>query len=451
MSTVVIANQPNLGSILTSSRIAERSKCKLPMIITKEGMFDWNANAFITHIGGGASVYNIKPLATTVIKKAYNLNLFCSFLENEKINVYDVNDSTLYEYIEHLKDRGIFDDTIIKHIRVALEYIVYLSRRQPEVMLATSYKEDTGGYKVHYQNKKITRGGIEIPYLTHHCLKGLIHISSDIEFIRDYQLEMWLDAINCTTYHPNIDDFLLSRWQAFTTLLDITGSRITEVHQITRSIIKESAKNLLSTKVPILRQIPIMKGKYKGKKREVETTKEDIQVLLWHIEMVENMFPDIKHDAIFVDLRTGKALKATYLKNYAKKVINGSKYCRDLRHLTNHSFRHRFITLRVAKSIKKLAESGSFHNILTVAANACRKVTMHASNDTLSRYIHIANEINEPDSDQSVERAPISTQIKVRVKHMLKIADSLKSDEIGEKEALDSLLTTLSELRRLSN
>lgn len=415
-------------------------------------MFDWNANAFLTHVGGGSSVYNIKPLATTVVKKAYNLNLFCSFLESENTNIYDVNDSTLYEYVAHLKDRGIFDDTIIKHVRIALEYIVYLAKRQPEVMLATSYKEDTGRYKVHYQNKRITRGGAEIPYLAHHCLEGLIHISSDVDFIRDYELEMWFDAINCTTYHPNFDEFLISRWQAFTTLLDVTGSRITEVHQITRSMIKLAATNLLSSnKQPIIRNIPIVKGKYKGKKREVKTTQEDIQILLWHIEMVENMYPDISHDAIFVDSRNGAALKATYLKNYAKKVINKSKYCSALRHIKNHSFRHRFITLNIAKSIKKLSQSGSFHNILTVAANACRKVTMHASNDTLSRYIHLANEVNESCSEQSVGEKPTSTQIKVRVKHMIKVADSLKSGEIGEKETLNSLLTTLSELRRLSN
>ncbi|KGJ92901.1 integrase family protein [Colwellia psychrerythraea] len=413
-------------------------------------MFDWNANAFLTHVGGGPSVYNIKPLATTVVKKAYNLNLFCSFIEKENTSIYNINDSKLYEYVDHLKDRGIFDDTIIKHVRIALEYITYSSNRQPEAMLATSDEEDIGSYKVHYQNKKVKRGGVERPYLTHHCLKGLIHISNDVDYIRDFELEMWIDAINNTTYHPEVDEFLIGRWQAFTTLLDITGSRITEVHQITRSMIKLAAKNLLSSnKQPIIRNIPILKGKFKGKKREVTTTKEDIQVLLWHIEMVENMFPEISHDAIFVDLRNGAALKATYLKNYAKKVINKSKYCPDLRHINNHSFRHRFITLNIAKSIKKLSKSGSFHNILTVAANACRKITMHASNDTLSRYIHLANEIDEAYSEQSVKGNSIPTQIKVRVKNMIKVAGFLQSDDIGEKEALDSFIKTLSELHRL--
>ncbi len=451
MSKVFIANQPNLGSILTSSRLSERSKCHVPLIISEEGGFDWNANEFLTYLGGGPSVYNIKPLATTIVKKAYSLNIFCSFLELENINVYNINDSFLYRFVNHLKDRGVFDDTIIAHMRLALEYIVYLSNKHPELMLASCDKNDTRTFKVHYTKKKLKKGHIEIQYLTHHCLEGLIHISTDVDFIRDYELEMWLDAINCTTFHPVIDDFLLSRWQAFTTLLDISGSRITEVHQITRSMIKDAGKCLLTNnKRPIIRNIPVMKGKFKGKNREVETTFDDIQILLWHIEMVESMFPDITHDAIFVDSRTGAPLKSTYLKNYAKKVINCSKYSRDLRHVTNHSFRHRFITLTIAKSIKKLSESGSFHNILTVAATACRKITMHASNDTLSRYIHLANEVNQPDSKQVIEENDLSTQVKIRVKHMLKIVDALKSDEIGEKKALDSLLTTLSELRRCS-
>tara|TARA_R110001583_G_scaffold33071_1_gene112004 strand:- start:998 stop:2371 length:1374 start_codon:yes stop_codon:yes gene_type:complete len=452
MSKVFIADQPNLGRVLTSSRAAERSKCKLPLIIQEGGGFDWNANRFLTHAGGGPSVYNIKPLADTVVKKAYNLNLFCTFLELENTNVYDVTDSTLYRFVEHLKDRGVNDDTITKNVRLALEYIVYLSYQQPEAMLASCSKNDTGNYKVHYSKKTIKKSSIEIEYMTHHCLSGLIHIATDADFIRDYELEMWLDAINCTTFHPIVDSFLISRWQAFTTLLDITGSRITEAHQITRSIIKDAAKHLFSdNKPPIIRNIPVLKGKYKGKKREVRTTRDDIQILLWHIEMVEEIFPNIRHDAIFVDSRTGAPLKANYLKNYAKKVINGSKYCRDLRHVTNHSFRHRFITLTIAKSLRNLAESGSFHNILTVAANACRKITMHASTDTLSRYIHLAHEINQPNSNQSIEEDLISTQVKVRLKNMLKVADALKSSEINEKEAFDSLLTTLSEIGRFSS
>ncbi|MFC1626209.1 hypothetical protein ACFL19_00755 [Pseudomonadota bacterium] len=285
------------------------------------------------------------------------------------------------------------------------------------------------------------KGGRNIQYAKHRSFDGLIHISAEADFIRDHELIMWFDAINCTTYHPHVDDFLLSRWQALGTLLEISGSRITEAHQITRSMIKEAYKSMQDIgKSPIIRDIPILKGKYKGKTRQIVTTNEDIQVIIWHIKMVEQMFPSINHDAIFVNARSGSPLTASYLKNYARKVIGRSKYRRDLRHLNNHSFRHRFITLYIAKTIQKISASGSFVNILTVAANACRKITMHASNETLSRYIHLASEYNH---EMDTEVSQCSTQIRLLIKKMKSIAGSVHSKKISDKEALNSLLSTL--------
>jgi integrase len=317
-------------------------------------------------------------------------------------------------------------------------------------MLAIVGYSETANYQVHIEERTLRKGNREIKYLTHHCIEGLVHIDAGIEYIRDYELEKWLDAINCTTFHPDVDEFLLSRWQALTTLLEITGSRITEVHRTKRSSIKAAGASLLdSRRDPVIRNIPILKGKYKGKTREIRTTKDDIQVLLWHIDLIERKFPSMAHDSIFVDSRNGEALKSSYLKNYAKKVVNGSKYCPDLRHITNHSFRHRFITLTVARELKKLGSTGSFQNILTVAATACRKITMHASNDTLSRYIHLASEINHLESTEQVEETEESMHVKIRLNQLLKIADYFDSNKMSDKETLKSLLATISELRKL--
>jgi integrase len=447
MSKVAIAKAPDLSFLVTSKRQAERVSCHLPLILMKGGQFDWNANAFLTKIGGGPRVYNTKPLASTVVKKAYSLNIFCSHLADANLNIQEVNDSVLYEFVDCLKDRGVTDSTIISHVRLTLQYITFVSNCHPEATLVTNDKNATEDYKVHIEEKKFRKGNREITYLYHHCLEGLIHVDPGIEYIRDYELEKWIDAINCTAYHPDVDEFLLSRWQAFTTLLEITGSRITEVHQISRSSIISAGASLLdSRKNPVIRSIPILKGKYKGKTREVRTTHDDIQVLLWHIDLMERKFPSITHDSIFVDSRNGAALKASYLKNYAKKVINGSKYFPDLRHVTNHSFRHRFITLTVAKELKRLSATGSFQNILTVAATACRKITMHASNETLSRYVHLASEMIHLESSEQGEGSNESTQVKVRLQKIFKIADRYDSKEMSDKEALDSLLATISEL-----
>ncbi|PTP35345.1 site-specific integrase [Vibrio splendidus] len=449
MSTVVVAKDPCLTFLITSRKINEKNDSPLPMILKKSGGIDWDANAYLTEIGGGSQVYNIKPLAKTVVKKAYSLNVFCSFLENKGIKLFDITNKTLYQFIDFLKTRKINDGTILSHGRVALGYIVYLSEKNPEWKLATSVQGAERAFNVHYQVKKFKRPGGEVEYFDHGSFVGLIHISVEAEYIHDHEFVMWLDAINDTTYHPVLSEFLISRWQTLSTLLDITGSRIGEIHQITKTSIKNASKAIFSEKNPIIRDIPILKGKFKGKNREVETTSEDLQILLWHINLVENMFPDVEHDAIFVDSKTGAPLKPSYLKNYAKKVINGSRYCNDLRHITNHSFRHRFITFHVAKAIKKVAASGSFNNILNVAATACRKVTMHASNTTLSRYIHLATELNHQSNQLNDALLEISSQIRMRVMKMLHIAESFKANQINDNEALESFLSNIEELRKL--
>ena len=450
MSNVVVAKQPNLNFLVTSSRANEKDNCPLPLIIKSNGSFDWDANDFLTIYGGGPQIYNIRPLAQTVVKKAYSLNLFCAFLDKEEIKLSNIDDSTLYKFIDSLKDRGVADATIITHGRLALQYIVHLSNRHKDWNLATQEIEpDTNAsFRVHYVTRTFNRGSIEIEFLDHRSLDGLIHIGVEAEYVRDFELYRWLDAINCTTYHPEVNEFILTRWQALTTILRITGSIISEAHLITRSMIKEAAKNLLAeSSNPIIRDIPIKKGKYKGKTRQVPTTKDDIQFILRHIKIVEEKFPKVQHDAIFVDARTGLPLKASYLKNYTRKVINGSMYSRELRHLSNHSFRHRFITLHIAKTIKKMAASGSFTNILTVAATACRKITMHASNKTLTRYVHLATEFNEHLEQISADISDVSTHIRIRIKKMITTVDELRSRAIDDAKALESLISTLDEFR----
>ena len=150
----------------------------------------------------------------------------------------------------------------------------------------------------------------------------------------------------------------------------------------------------------------------------------------------------MKHDGILVNSINGNQLKPSYLKNYAKKVINGSKYRDQLRHLSNHSFRHRFITIHVAKAIKKLSNSGSFSNILSIAADACRKITMHASASTLSHYIHFADDINN-NKDFDSPWNELSSQVRIRLKKMISTAQLLRSNTISESDALKSFLSTL--------
>lgn len=449
MSRVIIAKNPDLTFLVTSKQRERADDCPLPLILKGNGAFDWHANSFLTMYGGGSETYNVRPLAKSTQKKAYSLNLFIDFLERNSINLIDIDDSTLYQYSDFLKNRDVLDDTVIKHGRTALEYIKHLNKNNPQWNLSTTEKDPKRKFNVHYEIRKYKNSGFEKEYLHHDSLNGLIYIASEAEYIHDHELIMWFESISCTNYHPTPDNFLISRWEAFTTLLEITGSRISEVHTITRTMIKKASDSILLTKKnPIIREIPVRKGKYKGKTRNVETTNEDIQVILKYIYLIEDMFPEMDHDAIFVDSNTGSQLKPSYLKNYARKVINRSTYCDALKHLSNHSFRHRFITLNIAKAIKKISSQVSFTGILSVASNACRKTTMHASDATLSHYVHLATDYNNKNNQSDIDN--ISTQTRIRVKKMLSIADMFRSKEISDIEALDSLLSTIDGFRKFS-
>ena len=196
MSSVVVAKDPNLKFLNTSRRIDQNNACPLPMVLKKGGKFDWDANSFITHYGGGSQTYNIRPLAKTVQKKAYSLNLFCDFLEDNSINLSEINDSTLYQYIKESKDRNITDGTIIQHGRTAIEYIDYLSKMYPEWKLGTTGKDSDKIFSVHYEKLKFKKGSITGEYFYHESLVGLINIASEVEYVHDHELVMWLDAIN---------------------------------------------------------------------------------------------------------------------------------------------------------------------------------------------------------------------------------------------------------------
>lgn len=451
MTRVVIAKNPNLSFLTFGKKTAFEDSVPLPIILKKMGQFDWEANEYLTHYAGGARVYNIKPLASSVSKKAYSLNLFCDFLEESNTELNCINDDIMYRYVERLKERNITDTTIISHVRTALGYVVHLNVRYPKWHLATNKINHNTNYKVHYSNHKYIQGRFEKSYFSHRCLHGLIHIKTEAEFVRDHEYLMWLDAINSTTFHPEVDDFLIARWQALGTLMEITGSRISEVNQITKKMIQNAAADMLDPSAKhIIRDVKIAKGKYKGKSRNVTVTKEDLQVILIYLNKVEERFPDIKHDGIFVDTTTGQKLKQSYLKNYARKVINNSPHAQVLRHIVNHSFRHRYITLNVAKAISKLSKQGSFSNILSVAAEACRKLTMHASDKTLSHYVHLACEINDYNNIEEKSDEPLSSHVRSRIAKLVNISDRFEASSLSNSDALTLLLTEIHELKKLN-
>ncbi|WP_166370286.1 site-specific integrase [Psychromonas sp. SA13A] len=370
-----------------------------PFITNKDGSFDWLANEFMMEYSGGVNIYGIKPVCSTIVAKSRSLTRFLNYIESKAetpILLTKIEDTTIFNYVKYLQKYYPNDEaTIKKHVRSALQYLIFVQEKHKELFLITSEEKSDKKYQVHIKFVKYSTPTYINEYIEHDSIKYLGTYDADVEMVSDDQLFHWLDAIHCTKEHPNPSEGIILRWEAITYLLDATGSRINELYDISRESIKSIYSPLKDAdEYTKLENIPILKGKYKGKCRAVEIPNATIQILMSYINFIEEEFPEMKHDKLFVNIKNGKPLKRNYLKNYTANVVNKSKYSVLLKNISNHSFRHRFITLNVAEKLVQIAKLGIMTNMLSVAMNATRKLTMHASNDTLSTYVQLATEYN---------------------------------------------------------
>ena len=189
-----------------------------------------------------------------------------------------------------------------------------------------------------------------------------------------------------------------------------------------------------------LNSIPIKKGKYKGEKRSVPVSNGTLQLVMSYIQFIESQWPDMDHDELFINVDNGKPLKNSYLKNYTLNVIKNSKYAQKLAHLNNHSFRHRFITLNVAKTLRSYNSGTIFVNILRVAMTAVRKLTLHASNSTMEQYVHFAQLYNQK---FTLGTEKISSIVRTEITKLKRIVQKHENNKISNDEALASLSTII--------
>jgi integrase len=259
-----------------------------------------------------------------------------------------------------------------------------------------------------------------------------------VEYIRDDEFIDWLDAIHHTTEHPIPYKLLVLRWESISYLLDATGSRISELSDITRSMIKEAYDPLASAdEEGELNSIPIKKGKYKGEKRSLPVSNGTLQLVMSYIQLIESQWPNMDHDELFINVTNGKPLKGSYLKNYTLNVIKNSKYAQKLAHLNNHSFRHRYITLNVAKTLRSYNSGAIFSNILTVAMSAVRKLTLHASNSTMEQYVHLAQLYNQK---FTLGTEKVSSIVRTEIAKLKRITQRYKINKVSSEEALVNLI-----------
>ncbi|MBE8232947.1 MAG: site-specific integrase [Endozoicomonadaceae bacterium] len=393
MREIFTAKTPNLSFLRWAVPLTD---FKYPFITTMDGSFDWLANEFIMKFSGGIDTYGITPVTSTIESKARSLRIFLNYIDENKLLLVDIEDHTIYKYVKFLtSERTIDNRTLKSHVRCALHYLIFIQEQNQALQLITSEVRPKGKFQIHVEFKKYLTRTFSQEYIDHSAIKHLHTYSADVAMVSDEQFFYWLDSIYDTKEHPTPSIELVLRWEAISYLLEATGSRITELNDISR----ESLKNIYdplgdANEYKILEKVPIKKGKYKGEFRSISIQNGTLHKIILYIQHIEIKWPDLEHDKLFIDSRYGKPLTASYLKNYTKFVINKSQYSTKLKNISNHSFRHRFITLQIAKNLKKYDKTGTMTNMLTVAMTAVRKLTMHSSNDTLSTYVHLASQYN---------------------------------------------------------
>jgi integrase len=437
MITTRIAKSPDIKFI----KVIPTEPFDYPYIIDSNGVFDWEINSYLVNYSGGNLIYGIKPTPTTIVAHTRSLVILLNFIaEKTDISIYEFKDEHFFEYVKYLETRNIDNGTIKNHCRKAIEYFIYLQSNYPKLNLITNKVIKNEKYQIHILKKTYYAGGRIREYYDHKSFEGLVKITEEVDYIRDDEYIDWLDAINHTKEHPSPSKIIKLRWESISYLLDATGSRISELKDVTRSMVRTIYNPLADGNGETeLSAIPVKKGKYKGKHRKIPISNGTIQLLISYIDEIESKWPDMDHDILFVNLKNGQPLTGSYLKNYTLSVIKGSKYGEKLRHVNNHSFRHRFITLNVAKKIKEHSSGKSISNVLPIAMNAVRKLTLHASNDTMSTYVHLAQDYNNK-YRLTNEHAKINAVVKTELKKLKRLQQQFESKQITDEQFLKNVL-----------
>lgn len=443
MTDTRIAKNPDLHFL----QLTPDQDFDYPYILDKNGKFDWEANLYLVDYSGSNLTYGIRPQPSTIVAHSRSISILLSFIEDKSsLTLFSFKDEHFYEFVKYLESRKIDNGTIKIHCRKAIDYFLYLQEKYTDLNLITDKSSSDKKYQIHVTKKSFNAGGKIKEYYDHKSFDGLIKVTEEIDYIRDDEFIDWLDAINHTKIHPTPSKIIKLRWESISYLLDATGSRISELVKFTRSMFKSAYSPLADADGEVdISSIPVNKGKNKGGFRTIPISNGVIQLVMSYIDTIEAEWPDMHHDQLFVNAENGKPLTGGYLKNYSLSVIKNSKYSVRLKHVNNHSFRHRFITLNIARKIKEYASNSPFTNLLSVAMNAVRKLTLHASASSMSTYVHLAQDYNNRYRLKN-EHAQISTLVKTELKKLKRIQKQFESGNISEKNAFESMMKVVSSI-----
>ena len=409
------AKSPNLNFLFNHGHTTPPA---LPLLFDSNGNFCWEINNYLTQYAGGPNSYGARPLPKTVFSRAETLNSFQVYLESNKITIFDVTDETLYDFVNHKQKLEKTNPTtikrIIRHILLLLEHTQQENKFSKLLTTNPSAHEFQINAIEDYYNFQRQK----VKFLTHPCIENLKDTPTEpISFIRNNELSAWHDAIHDYTSNQ----YIIDRWYSLSTLLEFTGCRIEEAINIPASSIIHAFKNNDS-----VRDIPVLKGKYKGCLRQVLIPRPELQELYKFVSLTHSLYPhSLLHDRIFVSERSGHPLSRNTFNSYYRVIANSSKHKDLLQGVSHHNFRHRYFTILVAKNISKLSKMSKV-NILDVAMEIVRKDSYHASKDTLSTYIHLTQ---DPEIQEILKAEPNASATLTAIESLLKAEDDRSSEE----------------------
>ncbi|WP_228476877.1 hypothetical protein, partial [Pseudomonas aeruginosa] len=205
----------------------------------------------------------------TVFSHADTLNVFQQYIERNKQTIFDVTDETLYDFVKHKQDSRTANSTTIKKtVRRILALLEHTQNENKSHNLLTTdpcaHDFQINATEEYYSLNRRT----PLRFLTHPCIDELRDTPTEpVSFIRNSEINAWHEAI----YDYTSNQYTIERWYTLTSLLEHTGSRIEEVINIPASSIINAFKN----NGPV-RNIPILKGKYKGCLRQVKIPKGEL-------------------------------------------------------------------------------------------------------------------------------------------------------------------------------
>ena len=378
---IYTADFPDFGFLFNHG---QQQSTPLPMIFDSAGKFCWEMNSFITKYGGGANSYGARPLAKTVISHATTLNVFQEYLDASHKTLLEVDDELLHEFFKHLKGIGKANATTIKRtIRRILSLLEHTQLDHPSLKLFT-VDFSSIGFQVYSTEGYTGRGSRRHRYLSHASIDYIKDTPVvPIDFIKTSEIDAWHEAI----FEYTSNEYIIERWYAFTVLLEYTGSRLDEILNIPASAIIDAYENNT-----YLKNIPVLKGKYKDSYRTVLIPRAELQEVYKFIQSTRKIFPNAKlNDRIFLNSRSGQIMSRATFNSYYKTITNASKHSKLLSDISHHNFRHRYFTILIAKNVSTLSKTSRV-NILDVGMTIGRQNSLHATNTTLARYVHLSND-----------------------------------------------------------